>query len=265
MEDSEFKAIGVDGCRSGWFYVVLSPSRRPDWGVAEKLEELLPDVGGSDRIFVDIPIGLLTDQSARACDIEARCKLRKRTILPEGTKLPSRTSCVFSTPVRAALGAENYEDAKRQNQEACGIKVAKQTWAIVPKIREVDELMRRNEKAKHVVREVHPEVCFWALNHRVHMAKSKGEDLGFNERMRVLKAWLPEVETIVTEIQSERISGVARDDIVDALAAAVTALADPSTLRTLPKNPLRDCFGLLMEMVYADPDLLANCPPKAAL
>ena len=122
MEDSEFKAIGVDGCRSGWFYVVLSPSRRPDWGVAEKLEELLPDVGGSDRIFVDIPIGLLTDQSARACDIEARCKLRKRTILPEGTKLPSRTSCVFSTPVRAALGAENYEDAKRQNQEACGIK-----------------------------------------------------------------------------------------------------------------------------------------------
>ena len=36
MEDSEFKAIGVDGCRSGWFYVVLNPSGRPDWGVVRK-------------------------------------------------------------------------------------------------------------------------------------------------------------------------------------------------------------------------------------
>ena len=265
MEDSEFKAIGVDSCKSGWFYVALGQSRKPDWGVVKKIEDLLPDVGGSDRVFIDIPIGLLTDQSARACDIEARYKLRKRTILPERIKLPSRTSCVFSTPVRAVLGSENYEDAKRRNQKACGIKITRQTWAIVPKIREVDELMRRNEKAKRIVREVHPELCFWALNHRVHMTKSKGEDLGFNERMRVLKAWLPEVESIVTEIQGEKISGVKRDDIVDALAAAATALADPSTLRTLPRNPPRDCFGLSMEMVYADPGLLANCPPKAAL
>ena len=265
MEDGEFKAIGVDGCKSGWFCVTLSQGRRPKWKAVEQLEDLLPYVGGSDRIFVDIPIGLLTDQSARACDIEARYKLRKRTILPERIKLPSRTSCVFSTPVRAVLGSENYEDAKRLNHKACGIKITRQTWAIVPKIREVDELMRRNEKAKRIVREVHPELCFWALNHRVHMTKSKGEDLGFNERMRVLKAWLPEVESIVTEIQGEKISGVRRDDIVDALAAAITALADPSTQRTLPRNPPRDDCELPMEMVYADPDLLANCRPKAAL
>ena len=56
MGDSGFKAIGVDGCRSGWFYVALSPSRRPDWGVVGRLENLLPGVGSSDRIFVDIPI-----------------------------------------------------------------------------------------------------------------------------------------------------------------------------------------------------------------
>ena len=253
MEDSEFKAIGVDGCRSGWFYVVLSPSRRPDWGVAGKLEELLPDVGGSDRIFVDIPIGLLTDRSGRICDGVARSMLR------------GRARSVFPAPVRAVLDATNYEDAKKRSKAACGKMLSIQTWGIVRKIREVDFLLRQNEKARRFVREVHPELCFWALNRRVSMTISKKEDSGFEERMRVLKVWLSEVEIVVTEIQRKRIPGVERDDIADAVVAAVTALADSSTLRTVPEKPPSDNFGLPMEMVYADPDLLAKRPPKAVL
>ena len=254
MEDSEFKAIGVDGCRSGWFYVVLSPSRRPDWGVAEKLEELLPDVGGSDRIFVDIPIGLPAGKEGRDCDKEARFKLGRK-----------RGSSVFPAPVRAILGARDYEDAKMRSQDACGKMLSIQTWGIVRKIREVDFLLRQNEKARRFVREVHPELCFWALNRRASMTIRKKEDSGFEERMRVLKVWLSEVEIVVTEIQRKRIPGVERDDIADAVVAAVTALADSSTLRTVPGNPSCDNFGLPMEMVYADPDLLAKRPPKAVL
>ena len=42
---------------------------------------------------------------------------------------------------------------------------------------------------------------------------------------------------------------VAKDDIVDAMAAAVTACC-PDNLRTLPADPERDAKGLPMEMVY---------------
>ena len=255
MEDSEFKAIGVDGCRSGWFYVVLSPSRRPDWGVAEKLEELLPDVGGSDRIFVDIPIGLPAGKEGRDCDKEARFKLGRK-----------RGSSVFPAPVRAILGARDYEDAKMRSQDACGKKISKQAWEIVSKICEVDELMRRNDKAKHFIREVHPELCFWALNGGRPMENKKKDKSGFHERKSVLSRWLPKADLLVSSVRQQfLVKQVGNDDIVDATAAAVTALADSSILRTVPENPPRDDFGLPVEMVYVDPDLLAKHPPKAVL
>ena len=255
MEDSEFKAIGVDGYKSGWFYVALSQSRKPDWGVVTELEDLLPDVGGSDRIFVDIPIGLPSGKERRDCDKEARIKLGQK-----------RGTSIFPAPVRAVFGVQDYEDAKTLSQDACGKKISQQAFAIVPKIREVDELMRRNDKARQFVREVHPELCFWALNDRRPMKKNKKDKSGFEERKVVLSRWLPNADSIVASVRERfLVKEVGRDDILDALAAAVTALADPSTLRTLPKNPQCDCCGLPMEMVYADPDLLANCPPRAAL
>ena len=254
MGDSEFKAIGVDSCKSGWFYVTLSQNRKPDWGVAQKIEDFLLDVGGSDRVFVDIPIGLLTDRSGRACDHEARSKLQ------------ARASSVFPAPVRAVLGAKDYEDAKMRSQEACGKKISQQAFAIVPKIREVDELMRRDYKARHFVREVHPELCFWALNGRHPMKNKKKDKSGFEERKGVLSRWLPNADSIVASIRERfLVKEVGHDDIVDALAAAVTALADPSTWLTVPENPPHDDFGLPMEMVFADSSLLANCPPRAAL
>lgn len=252
MNGDEFKAIGVDGCRSGWFYVALSPNNPPEWGVVPKFEHLLPKVGGLDRIFVDIPIGLLTEQSGRTCDREARLKLK------------GRTSCVFSAPVRSALGATTYEDAKMRSKTACDTKLTKQTWKLVPKIREVDTLLRRNDNAKRIVREVHPELCFWSLNGRKPMSAKKKSAHGFEERLRVLTTWLLCAENVIAEVQSEKIRGVLRDDIVDAMVAAVTALADPSTLRTVPENPPLDSLGLPMEMVYADPDLLAKHPLKVA-
>ena len=43
---------------------------------------------------------------------------------------------------------------------------------------------------------------------------------------------------------------VARDDIVDALAAAVTARMAQGDYRTLPKNVETDQEGIRMEMVY---------------
>ena len=45
---------------------------------------------------------------------------------------------------------------------------------------------------------------------------------------------------------------VARDDAVDALAAALTASAPAAALRTLPPRPQEDRARLPMEMVYVE-------------
>ena len=51
-------------------------------------------------------------------------------------------------------------------------------------------LLRRDAKAREIVREVHPELCFWALNDRKPMCYSKRAKAraGFDERMAVLGA-----------------------------------------------------------------------------
>jgi predicted RNase H-like nuclease len=46
---------------------------------------------------------------------------------------------------------------------------------------------------------------------------------------------------------------LARDDIVDAIAALACAIAPAAEVRTLPADPPRDSCGLAMEMVYRSP------------
>lgn len=171
-----FTATGVDGCRAGWLFVSL-PSHGPArWGVVREIGELVRCASEADRIFVDIPIGLPDGPGGRACDLEAR------------EKLGTQGSSVLPAPVRAVLDASgDYEDAKRRSREATGKAISLQTFAILPRICEVDALMRRTTKARCLVREVHPEVCFWALNGNKAMNRSKKAKEGFCEPMAVLK------------------------------------------------------------------------------
>ena len=53
-----FTATGVDGCPGGWFFVSLEPHGQMRCDVVQELGELVRCTGESDRIFVDIPIGL---------------------------------------------------------------------------------------------------------------------------------------------------------------------------------------------------------------
>ena len=238
-----FTAFGVDGCPAGWFYVVLRSSARPRWGVVKEIAELVRDARRSDRIFVDIPIGLPDNRlKKRDCDIMARKKLGR----PRG-------SSVFPAPVRATLRAKDYEDAKRRSQKAIGKKLSKQAFAIIPKIREVDKLLRSDEKARRVVREVHPEICFWAFAGRpmeFSKTKPKEKHKAYEERLAVLESVRPSARREIEEILEEFLrKDVARDDAVDAMAAAITAGA--RNLRRLPPRPPKDSKGLPMEMVYA--------------
>ena len=117
------KAIGVDGCLAGWFYIELKPPASPGWGIVQELAELVENVDVTDRIFVDIPIGLQDGPPGiRECDRLARQKLGS-----------PRQSSVFPAPVRAVLCASNYEEAKRLSQEIIGKKISQQAFNILPK------------------------------------------------------------------------------------------------------------------------------------
>ncbi len=232
-------AFGVDGCKGGWFCISLEPSGTIGWFVLERLSELITMVNNGDRIFVDIPIGLSDGPKERLCDREARCKLGPRR------------SSVFPAPVRPVLKAGSYEEAKQVSLEVKGKSLSKQSWAILPKIREVDALLRDCTKARAIVREVHPEICFWALAGEEPMKYGKKRREGAEERIELLKSVRPSAgQEFDRACNSFPPNKVAKDDILDAMVAALTAFANPRELRTLPEEPCRDACGLPMEMVY---------------
>ena len=124
-----------------------------------------------------------------------------------------------------------------------------QAFAIVPKIEEVDTLLRGHPKARGVVREIHPELCFAGLAGHA-MKHSKKKSYGFSERRSVLTKLWPEVEKLIDNaLQGTLRKHVARDDVLDAAVAALTACQDGRLLRCLGEGS--DAHGLPMEMVYA--------------
>lgn len=84
------------------------------------------------------------------------------------------------------------------------------------------------------------------------MRHFKRDYKGIRERIEVLKRCERRTEIICDSackyLWKQQVAG---DDILDALAAAVTAkLGWPDNLRTLPEKPPKDRKGLRMEMVY---------------
>lgn len=245
---SESKFVGVDGCPRGWFSVGFSGSGKYELKLFCLFEDLLKYYATAKIILVDIPIGLPNGAEERSCDKNARKLLRPH---------PSR---VFRTPTRVALKylAKNPDDrggSRCKQVEITGKSLSEQTLAIMPKITEVDNLLPLSSDSTPQVREVHPEICFWALNGQQSMCSSKKTKIGIEERLCVLQRVEPRTRQIFGEACSKfRRKDVARDDILGALAAAVTACRGwPDNLQTLPADPQLDGKGFRMEMVFWKP------------
>lgn len=124
-----------------------------------------------------------------------------------------------------------------------------QAFNIMPKIREVDDLLQQHPAARSAIRECHPEVCFHAITGEPTTYR-KSSAAGLNERLAALQRVVPEVHDLYDQaLKNWRRKKVARDDILDAMVAAWTALGWPDELITLPDRPPRDSEGLPMEMV----------------
>jgi predicted RNase H-like nuclease len=232
-------ACGVDGCRAGWCFFVVA-HEEIEFGVAATLAELVDRVPDNALILVDIPIGLHDQSDAeRSCDLAARRALA-----------PYRASSVFPAPSRSAVYATDYAAAAELNRIAVGKGLTKQSWAICPKIAEVDELLQSQRHLRSRIREVHPEVCFWGLAGGRPMRHSKRSREGFHERLEVLTRYFPAADDVVAKAYYKHGGFEAeRDDILDALVATVCS-SRIDQCRTLPDDPSTDPTGLPMEMVY---------------
>ena len=227
---------GADGCPGGWICVERDTVTR------EIFAEVLPTTADlRDRarhlavLTVDIPIGL-SETGPRDCDVEARRLL---------TSL--RGSSVFPAPVRPAIDASSYTEACERSEAACGKRLSKQAHAIMWRIREVDEMLRGEPELQGRVREIHPEVCFYAWAGRpMQHAKRTGE--GRAERLALVNEHFRGAFDEVRASIPRRLA--ADDDILDAFAALWTAeRIVRGEASTVPKAPPEDRYGLRMEMV----------------
>jgi predicted RNase H-like nuclease len=231
--------VGVDGCKTGWITAsIRADESKPSFAVLESPAAILERFRTRSVIAVDIPIGL-TDKGPRTCDQEARRTLGA-----------PRASSVFPAPIRAILGATSREEASRVHEDRDGRGFGVQSWAILPRIRLWDSTLRENPDRIPEVYEVHPEVCFWALNRERSVSASKKTATGRNARRQLLESAFGS-EPIDGALRATHLAGVAADDVFDALAALWTAqrIANGAA-RTIPAIPPVDRFGLPMAMWY---------------
>ena len=232
--------VGVDGCKAGWLAISIDGRRSVEVEIFQTMDSLWDSWGESAAsVLIDVPIGLPDAESARACDREARALL----------KWP-RASSVFNPPVRSALSAQTITQAKALNQSASGRRITQQTWAIFPKIREVDRFIRSAPDRQRHLREVHPEVLFHVLNRGSQLNHPKRRTKGIQERLEILERYFGSARaTAESAFRSIPRRVAKRDDVVDALAAAVVAHEFSGRLGAIPEIPRRDSVGLTMEMV----------------
>ncbi|MDQ2083914.1 DUF429 domain-containing protein [Xanthobacteraceae bacterium Astr-EGSB] len=233
------EVAGVDGCRAGWVVAFLDAGGECRVAVVERFAEVF--AGGPPAVVaVDMPIGLPERVGAAGRGPEAAVR----------PLLGSRQSSVFSVPSRAAVYADDFRAGCRvalATSEPPRM-ISKQLFHIAAKIREVDGFLRGAPELSRHVFEVHPEVAFWRMNGEQALSepkkvKGRPHGPGLAQRCDLLMAAgiAPEV------IDRGPPSGAAIDDLLDALACALTARRiRAGEARPFPDPPGRDAFGLTM-------------------
>lgn len=228
---------GIDGCRNGWIVVLGDPLhdrwRRLHFTTIDELADLEPR---PDLVLIDIPIGL-PDAGPRDCDRAARKLLQ-----------PHRHASVFPAPIRPMLAAKSYHDACQIGLNHDGRKLSRQTWNILPKIREVDHFLSSDPQRIGWLREVHPEVSFTIANNGRPLTDHKRSAAGRQQRWQLLERRLgPEIRELE---QTPLDSGCRTDDLLDAAAALMSAIrCHAGQAIILPALPPIDSRGIPMEIV----------------
>lgn len=220
-------AAGADGIRGGWIAALCidDPKRERRRHTALKL---FTDVRQLDRyrrrhgedapVAMDIPIGLTEEGGFRDCDREAR------------ERLGDRRSTVFAPPGRYLLEAgttyRTVRDLVEERRRAEGVDrvpgVSAQSAALIPKIREVDHLVRDyGLSAPECFLEAHPELSFHRMNGDRPLPP-KHTLIGQHARARLVTEHFPDFEDALQRYGQRSSRQI--EDILDAYAALWTAL-----------------------------------------
>lgn len=220
--------LGVDGTRGGWVGALLPASGEgtitfvsgPD--LRTLIERACSQVP-VHAVAVDTPIGL-PDTGRRQADVLARRRLGRRA------------SSVFSTPVRDALAAETYAQARQVSLERTGgTSLSAQSYALRTAILDVDGYVGGTPDMRVV--EVHPELSFAVMSGAPLMTRKRDPE-GVAERLGVLR-------TQGIELAPSALEDRKADDLLDAAAAAWTASRlVRGVSESLPDPPERFSDGL---------------------
>ncbi|MCF4121164.1 DUF429 domain-containing protein [Antribacter sp. KLBMP9083] len=150
------RVMGVDAAGPRWVGVTSDQRVYADHSI-EELMALADADGVLDVVAIDIPIGL-PDAGRRLADVLA------------GSAVGPLRASVFTTPPRSVLQAESYAEAIELSQHSSGKGVSRQSWALGPKILEVDDVVHRSTRT---IVEFHPEVSFATLAGRPLTTRKK--------------------------------------------------------------------------------------------
>ncbi len=229
--------LGVDGAKSGWIAVWLVGGEF-EFDVYASAAHVLKMHPHAEVVAVDVPIGM-SEMGPRTADVMARKFVGGR-----------RACSVFSSPVRGILDSESQTEASARHRAIDGRGFSAQAFGILPKIREWDLLLRSDLRARQIVREVHPEVCFAALDGNGGLLEPKKSAEGASRRITILSQHFGglEVSKLLKRIPKSR---AAPDDVLDALAALWSAPRIASGLaQSLPSPPEVDSTGLKRAIWY---------------
>ncbi|WP_456432354.1 DUF429 domain-containing protein [Thermosulfuriphilus sp.] len=231
------RLLGIDACRQGWLVaqaILKGPSVLEGLSlkVVLSLRDVLLTLSPPATVAIDIPVGLLDDPSpgGRPADRLARRLLGH-----------PRASSVFSPPLRSALKARDYQEARRLS----GGSLNRQAYNLLCRIREVDELIPFLRPGVFLY-EVHPEVSFWAMA-LAPLGESKRCKGGRLRRRQILAA----TGIFPPRSLEAAPSGATVDDLLDAFAALWTAWRIArNRARCLPSRPLKDGCGQQMAIWF---------------
>lgn len=204
-EDRALLTLGADGCTGGaWVVAMVDGEGELSWRAARDTAALLAlaDEYDADALALDVPIGLPSLGGRRACDGLAR------------TRIGARRSSVFAAPPREVLDCATYAEAR-----PLAPSLSAQAFGLVPRIREVDLLLREQGPEIHRrVVECHPEVAFAAMAAgRVELATKKSA-AGALQRIALL------AEAFDAPLPTDVPPTASLDDALDAAACALVAL-----------------------------------------
>lgn len=199
---------GIDGCPAGWV-AAIQAAGEVELRVARRLTGLVDSLPARCLIAIDMPIGL-PEAGPRECDLLARRRLGA-----------ARGASVFAAPVRAVLNARDYASALARHRRADGRGLSRQSFNLLPKIREVDRLLATRPDLRRRMVEVHPESSFAEWNGGLPVAAGKKTREGRAHRARLVDARWPGLREAFLALTLRR--EVAEDDVLDAFAALWSA------------------------------------------